>query len=50
MTLILSVSPNMMRFVGTFSNMRASGVRLIAMEEVRNYGKIVCIKDTFGNG
>ena len=49
-TLILSASPNMMRFVRTFSNMSAYGVRLIAIEEVRNYGKIVCIKDIFENG
>ena len=35
----------MMHFVRTFSIMRALGVGLIAMEEVRNYGKIVYIKN-----
>ena len=35
----------MMHFVRTFSVMRATvGVRLIAIKEVRNYGKIVYIK------
>ena len=33
----LSVSPNMMHLVRTFSIMRALGVRLIANEKVRNY-------------
>ena len=28
-------------------SLRAEGVRLIAMKEVRNYGKIVCIKNIF---
>ena len=37
----------MMHFVRTFSIMRAQGVRLIAIEEVRNYGKIVYIKNIF---
>ena len=41
LTLILCASPNMMHFVRTFSIMRAQGVRLIAIEEVRNYGKDV---------
>ena len=30
--------------------MRAQGVRSIAIEEVRNYGKIVYIKNIFKNG
>ena len=30
-----------------FRGIRAKGVRLIAMEEVRNYGKIVYIKNIF---
>ena len=30
--------------------MRAYGVRLIAIEEARNYGKIVYIKNIFRNG
>ena len=30
--------------------MRALGVRLIAMKEARNYGKIVHIKNIFENG
>ena len=41
LTLILSASPNMMHFVRPFSIIRAYGVRLIAIEEARNYGKIV---------
>ena len=40
----------MMHFVRTLSTMRASGVRLIAIEEVRNYEKIVYIKNIFENG
>ena len=40
----LSVPPNMIHFVPTFSIMRAWGVRLIVIEKVRNYGKIVFIK------
>ena len=40
----------MMHFVRTFSIMRAYGVRLIAVEEARNYGKIVYIKNIFQNG
>ena len=39
--LILSVSPNMMHFIRTFSNV---------MEKVRNYEKIVFIKNMFENG
>ena len=39
--LILSVSPNMMHFIRTFS---------IVMEKVRNYEKIVFIKNMFENG
>ena len=50
LTLILNASPNMMHFVRTFSIMRASGVRLIAIEEVRNYGNIVYLKNNFENG
>ena len=34
----------MMHFVRTFLITRAYGVRLIAIEEVPNYRKIVCIK------
>ena len=42
----------MMHFVRvrTFLIMRAQGVRLIAIEEVRNYGKIVYIKNIVENG
>ena len=40
----------MMHFIRTFSIMRAQDVRLIAIEEVRNYGKIVYIKNIFENG
>ena len=40
----------MMHFVRTFLIMRAQGVRLIAIEEVRNYGKIVYIQNNFENG
>ena len=43
----------MVHFVRTFSIMRAytaQGVRLIALEEVRNYGNIVYIQNTFENG
>ena len=40
----------MAHFVRTFSIMRAQGVRLIAIEEIRNYGKIVYIKNIFENG
>ena len=46
----LSASQNMMHFVRTFSIMRAQGGRLIAIEEVRNYGKIVYIQNNFENG
>ena len=31
-------------------DVHAEGVRLIAMEEIRNYGKIVYIKNIFENG
>ena len=48
--LILSVAPNMMHFVCTFWNMRAQGVRIIVIEKVRNYGKVVFIKNMFENG
>ena len=40
----------MMHFVCTFSIMLAYGVRLIAIKEARNYGKIVYIKNIFENG
>ena len=40
----------MMHFVRTFSIMRAQGVRLIAIEEVRNYEKIVFIKNIVEKG
>ena len=42
----------MMHFVRTFSITRAYGVRRIAIEEARNYGKIVglYIKNIFENG
>ena len=46
----LSVSPNMMHFVRRFSIMRAKGVRLIVIEKVQNYEKIVFIKSMFENG
>ena len=45
----LSVSPYMMHFVRTLPIMRALGVRLIVMENVRKYGKIVFIKTMFAN-
>ena len=47
LTLILSrpTSTNMMHFVRTFSITRAYGVGLIVSEEVRNYVKIVFIKN-----
>ena len=47
---MLSASSNMMRFVRIFSIMPALGVELIAIKEVRNYGKIVYIKNIFENG
>ena len=40
----------MMPFVRTFLIMRAYGIRLIAVKEARNYGKIVYIKNIFENG
>ena len=48
--LIRSASPNMIRFVRIVLIMRAKGVRLIVIDEVRNYRKIVCIKNIFENG
>ena len=39
-----------MHFARTFSIMRAYGVRLTAIAEARNYGKIVYIKNIFENG
>ena len=53
LTLILTASPYMMHFDLTFSIMRRllkTFTRLIAIEEVRNYGKIVYIKNIFENG
>ena len=49
-TLSLSASPITMQFVRIFLIMRAKGVRLIAIKEVRTYGKIVYIKNIFENG
>ena len=46
----LSVSPNMMHFVRAFSSMRAQGVKLTVIERVRNYEKIVFIKNMFESG
>ena len=43
----LSVSPNIMYFVCTFSIMSALGVRLIVIEKVRNYVEVVFIKNMF---
>ena len=50
--LTLSASPNMMHFVRTFSNIRAYGVRarLIVIDEVCSYGKIVFIQNILKNG
>ena len=39
----------MMHFVRTCSIIRAYGVRLIAIKEIRNYGKIVYTKNIFEN-
>ena len=50
LTLILSASPNMMHFVRIFLIVRAYGVRLTAIEGVRTYRRIVCIKNIFENG
>ena len=46
----LSVSPNIVHFVRTFSIMRALGVRLIVTENVQSYEKIVFNKNMFENG
>ena len=48
----LSVSPNIMYFVCTFSITRALGERqrLIVTEKVRNYGDIAFINNMFQNG
>ena len=46
----LSVSPNIMHFVHTFSIMRALGMKLIVIERVQKYGEIVFIKNMFQNG
>ena len=40
----LSVSPNVMHFVRTFSIMRALGVRLVVVEKLQNYEKFLFIK------
>ena len=46
LTLFLSASPHMIHFVRTFSITRALGaLKLIAIEEVRNYGRIAYIKN-----
>ena len=37
-------------FPHIFDYMRAQGVKLIAIEEARNYGQIVYIKNIFENG
>ena len=47
--LILSVSPSLMHFIRTFSIMYAQGVRLIAIEKVQNYGKIIFTKNVIKN-
>ena len=44
LTLILSAAPNMMHFVCSISIMRTYGVRLIAVEEARNYEKLYTSK------
>ena len=46
----LSVSPNIMHFVHTFSIVRALGVKLIVIEKAQTYGEIVFIKSMFENG
>ena len=45
--LIISLSSNMVHFVRTFSiySLRASGVKIFVIEEVRNYEKPVFIKN-----
>ena len=48
--LILSTLPNMVHFVHTFSIVRAYGVRIVVIEEVRNYGKFVLIKNIVEKG
>ena len=50
LTLILNTPPNMVHFVRTFSIVRAKGIRPIIIEEVRNYGKIVFIKNIVEKG
>ena len=40
----------MMHFARTFLNMRAQGLRVIAIEEFVNYEKIVYIENIFENG
>ena len=39
----------MLHFVCTFSILRAQGVRLIVIEKVQNYGKVLFIKNMFEN-
>ena len=46
----LSVSPNIMHLVRTFSIMRALGERLIVIEKIQIYGEIVFIKIIFQTG
>ena len=48
--LILSVAPNMMHFVRTFSITCALSVRLIVIDKVGNYEKVVFTKNMFENG
>ena len=50
MLLILGASLHTMYFVRAFSIKRALGVRLIVIEDVQNYGKILFIKKVFENG
>ena len=50
LALLLSTSPNMMHFVRTFSIMRGEGKRLIAIEGIGDYEKIVYIENIFEGG
>ena len=52
LTLVLSTSPNrpIMHFVFTFSVVRVQGVKLIVIEEIRNNGKFVFIKNIVEKG
>ena len=40
----------MVHFVRTFSIMRALDVKLLVIEKVQNYGKVVFIENMFENG